>query len=70
MRPFWNNSSLWGILMQQEEVEEAQQKLDEAEHASRGGRVGNVQRALSQLLTPAFLEALLLTFIGGGYFQP
>lgn len=48
-------------------MEEAQQKLDEAEHSGRGsgGSLGHLRRALSGLASPAFMEALCLTFIGG-----
>ena len=49
-------------------MEEAQQKLDEAEHAGRGGggsTLSSLRRGLAGLASPAFLEALTLTFIGG-----
>ncbi|KAK9815720.1 hypothetical protein WJX72_008556 [[Myrmecia] bisecta] len=45
----------------QEEVEEVQQKVIAAE--SSHNQVGRLHRTLNKILTPVFLEALVLTFI-------
>jgi len=46
----------------QEEVEEAEAKLSEAEEKHNQGAV---RRFFAQFCTPVFLEALVLTFLGG-----
>lgn len=46
----------------QEEVEEVEQKLKEAE---QGQTRSGIARVFMQLVTPALLEALVLTFIAG-----
>ena len=46
----------------QEEVEEAEAKLSEAENSHSHGAV---RAFFAQFCTPVFLEALILTFLGG-----
>ena len=46
----------------QEEVEEAEAKLSEAEHSASHGAV---RAFFAQFCTPVFLEAVVLTFLGG-----
>lgn len=46
----------------QEEVEEAEAKLSEAENSHSHGAV---RAFFTQFCTPVFLEALILTFLGG-----
>ena len=46
----------------QEEVEEVEAKLSEAEHSASHGAV---RAFFAQFCTPVFLEAVVLTFLGG-----
>lgn len=51
----------------QEEVEEVEAKLSEAEHSASHSAV---RAFFAQFCTPVFLEAVVLTFLGGAPSRP